>query len=63
MAIGYILQFSGGNLDLYDAVRKQLDWGAEKNKPEGLIGRPRAALELVRFGTGSANSGQLDFNY
>ena len=37
MAFGQILQFSGGNLGMYDAVREELGWDGEQGKPEGLI--------------------------
>jgi hypothetical protein len=39
MAIGQILQFTGGSIDKYDAVREELGWdGGEQGKPEGLLG-------------------------
>ena len=38
MAFGQILQFSGGNLGMYDAVNEELGWnGGEEGKPDGLL--------------------------
>ena len=37
MAIGQILQFSGATIGKYDAVRNELGWDSETNKPEGII--------------------------
>jgi hypothetical protein len=37
MAIGQILQFSGATIGKYDAVRTELGWDGETNKPEGII--------------------------
>jgi hypothetical protein len=45
MAIGQVLQFSGGSIDKYDAVRAELGWDGEKNKPEGLLGHAAGATD------------------
>jgi quinol monooxygenase YgiN len=37
MAMGQILQFSGAGLDKYDAVRAELGWDGETNKPQGIV--------------------------
>ena len=49
MAIGQVLQFSGAGIDKYDAVRAELGWDGETNKPEGIIAHAAGSME-----TGSA---------
>ena len=46
MAVGQIMQFTGGTIEKYDAVRSELGWdGAESGKPEGLLGHAAGATD------------------
>jgi hypothetical protein len=43
MAIGQILQFSGAGIDKYDAVRAELGWDGDTNKPDGILAHAAGA--------------------
>ena len=46
MAIGQIMQFRGGSIEKYDAVRSELGWdGGENGKPDGLLGHAAGATD------------------
>ena len=46
MPIGQIMQFSGGSIAKYDAVKAELGWdGGEKGKPEGLLAHAAGATD------------------
>jgi hypothetical protein len=45
MAIGQILQFSGGSIAKYDAVRQELGWDGEAGKPQGLLAHAAGAID------------------
>ena len=44
MPMGQVMQFRGGSIEKYDAVKEELGWdGGEGNKPEGLLGHAAGA--------------------
>ncbi len=45
MATGQTMQFSGTNIDKYDAVKRELGWDGETGKPEGLIAHAVGATD------------------
>ncbi len=46
MAMAQVLQFPGGTLDQYNAIRDELGWrGGEDGKPEGLLGHASGATD------------------